>query len=72
MAVKAAKIEKSERLQRVLLLLQQGGEFTTRDIQQLAHVSAVSASISELRQNGKDVKCRKQGQLYYYRLGGGQ
>lgn len=70
--MRVARLEKSERLQRVSLLLQQGGEFTTREIQTLAHVCAVSAAVAELRQNGHDIRCRRDKDLWFYSLGGVQ
>ena len=42
----AATLEKSDRLQRVYKLLQQGGEYTTLDIIQRASVCAVNSIIS--------------------------
>lgn len=48
---------KSARLQRVLKLLSDGQPHTTRDIVRRARVMAVSACISELRQNGAEITC---------------
>lgn len=75
----AAKLEKSDRLQRVYELLKQGGEYSTMDIVQHAHVCAVNSIISELRQNGVAVQSKVRvvhdplsksaKRLWYYSLG---
>ena len=72
----AAKLEKSARLARVYRLLSDGREHSTLDIMRGADVCAVSACISELRdeRNGADIRCRQAvrqstGQRFYlYRL----
>lgn len=51
-----ARVDKSPRLQRLLSLLQQSPR-TTREIQELAEVRAVSASVTELRRNGYIIDC---------------
>ena len=65
----AAKVGRSPRLKRVLRLLSMGGEHSTRDIVYNAHVMAVSACVSELRQNGIAIASRVQRGHWYYRLG---
>jgi len=64
----AASIESSERLNRVLDLLSQGGEFSTLDIIKEANVCAVNSIISELRQNGFDIACQRRGEKWFYKL----
>lgn len=70
----AAKVKKSDRLKSVLELLKQKKAFSTRDIIRATGVCAVSAIISELRQNGYRITCmrqynQKQGKtIYYYKL----
>ena len=64
----AASIENSDRLNRVLELLSQGGEFTTLDIIKQANVCAVNSIISELRQNGFDIDCHRRGDKWFYKL----
>jgi len=64
----AASIESSDRLNRVLDLLSQGGEFTTLDIIKKANVCAVNSIISELRQNGFDIACQRRGEKWFYKL----
>jgi hypothetical protein len=63
----AAKLDKSERLQRVDALLSDGREYSTQDIIDMAFVSAVSASISELRKNGRTITCRRVKDIWLYR-----
>jgi hypothetical protein len=64
----AASIEKSERLGRVLDLLSQGGDFSTLDIIKQVNVCAVNSIVAELRQNGFDINCQRQGDKWFYRL----
>jgi len=64
----AASIESSERLNRVLELLSQGGEFNTLDIIKEANVCAVNSIISELRQNGFDIACQRRADKWFYKL----
>ena len=66
--MRAAKIEKSDRLARVYRLLSNGSEFTTRDIIQNANVCAVSAIIAELRENGREIICQRRGDKWFYRM----
>lgn len=68
-----AKLDKSERLQRVLKALRaSGGGLSTRDIMVEADVCAVNSCIAELRENGFEIECRQQVQdgrrLFFYRL----
>ncbi len=56
-----ARVEKSERLQRVLALLADGGWHSTLDIIIGAGVCAVNSCISELRANGYSIFCRCAG-----------
>jgi len=63
---------KSPRLQRVLAVLSDGREHTTRDIVRRARVMAVSACISELRQHGAEIDCAVRivngVRRFYYRM----
>lgn len=65
-----AKIEDSERLQRVHQILLDGDWHGTRRIMRLADVCAVNTVIAELRANGCriDTRCVGRGR-YEYRLG---
>lgn len=62
----------SPRLQRVMALLSDGQQHTTRDIVRRARVMAVNACVSELRAHGAEIDCTqrlKDGQrLFYYRM----
>lgn len=63
-----ARIENSARLQRVHCLLKDGLWHSTRDIIENAHVCAVSAAVSELRENSIPVECEPDWRVYRYRL----
>jgi hypothetical protein len=62
----AAKLTKSQRLQRVRNVLQDGLKHTTRDLIRRAHCCAVNSIISELRQNGMVIDCRRVGDRWFY------
>jgi hypothetical protein len=65
-----AKLDKSDRLQRVYNLLRQEGPQTTMQIIQKANVAAVSSIISEIRAQGIQIECQpiRRG-VYKYTLG---
>ena len=68
----AATVERSPRLRRVLELLRDGQEHSTREIVEDAKVMAVNSCIAELRANGYQVETARHtehGERYYtYRL----
>lgn len=64
----AARIEKSDRLQRVLALLADGRPRTTLEIVAGAGVCAVNSCVAELRANGVPVRCWRAGDLWFYQL----
>ena len=64
----AANIDKSERLQRVLDVLNDYREHTTLAIQEGAGVCSVSACVSELRCNDHKISCNRRGNKWFYRL----
>ena len=64
----AASLDKSQRLQRVEKFLSDGLFHSTRDIVMGAQVMAVSAAISELRVNGRDIRCIRRGDIWMYRM----
>lgn len=64
----SASLKTSERLKRVAALLADGQEHTTRDIIQAAGVCAVNSIISELRANGGQILCRRDGDVWYYKM----
>jgi len=66
----AAKLENSPRLQRVLDVLMTGRDLTTLDIVVEAGVCAVNSCIAELRANGYDIRCWREGDVWLYRLEG--
>lgn len=75
MAMHAAKIEDSPRLQKVLKYLRFHGVRTTMEIIQDCHVCAVNSIIAELRANNFTIDCQAvKGQrgVYQYRLIEGQ
>ena len=70
-----AKIETSDRLQRLLALLSQGGWWTTKELMLATGSVAQATDISELRSNGFDVESRRlksvadhKRQVWSYRL----
>lgn len=64
----AARLTRSERLRRVLALLQDGEEHSTLDIIEHANVCAVNSIASELRANGAVINCERRGDRWFYRL----
>lgn len=65
--MKAAKLETSDRLQRVDALLADGREYSTRDIIIACDVCAVNSIAAELRANGRDIRTRWEKGVCYYR-----
>lgn len=67
MTIHYARIENSERLQRVHLLLLDGDWHGTREIMLNADVCAVNTVITELRANGFAIhtRCRGRGRYEY-------
>jgi len=70
----AARLEKSERLQRTLEVLMDGKPHTTLDIAVRTRSCATHSNIAELRENGVGVSCRcagtsaQGGRVYVYQL----
>ena len=64
----AAKVDRSARLRRVLNLLSHGVAMSTLDIIRLANVAAVSAAVSELRQQGYNIECKRKGDIWLYSM----
>lgn len=64
----AADIEKSDRLKRVIRVLERHTELSTLRIIQMADVCAVNSIIAELRQNGYQISCQRRGKIWFYRL----
>ncbi len=63
----AAKIETSERLQKVDLFLDDGHWHSTMEIIQRCYACAVNSIIAELRANGRAIECEQRGRIWYYR-----
>lgn len=66
-----ARLEKSDRLRRVLALLSDGRPRTTREIVRMADVCAVNSIVSELRANLYDIRCKciGKGVFEYWLVG---
>ena len=62
----AAKLEKSDRLQRVDALLRSGKQYSTLEIIQQANVCAVNSVVAELKANGRAITCKRFGSAWYY------
>ena len=62
-----AKIATSDRLQRLLALLRQGGWWTTRQLMAGTGSCAQATDISELRSNGFDIESRQVTSVFYKR-----
>lgn len=67
MSTHAARIDTSDRLRRVDALLADGREYSTLEIVQHCDVCAVNSIVDELRSNGRDIRCRREGNRWLYR-----
>jgi len=63
-----AKFEESDRLQRVLELMLDGRQRTTREISRGADVEAVNSAACELRENGFALLCLRRSRPAIYQL----
>jgi hypothetical protein len=63
-----ARIEHSPRLKRLAEVLADGREHSTLDLAMRASICAVNSAVAELRANGHDITCRRQGDTWFYRL----
>ena len=69
MAQHSAQLSKSDRLQKVLKYLKDSSkERSTMDIIKAVNVCAVNSIISELRDNGIAIDCRRDGRKWLYKL----
>ena len=70
--MRAARLDRSARLQRVHELLRDGREHSTLEIVTAARVCAVNSIVAELRANGLDIACRQDRRdgepVWFYRL----
>lgn len=62
----AAKLNRSNRLQRVRNVLTDGMKHTTRDLIRKARVCAVNSIVAELRANGMQIDCERIGDRWFY------
>jgi len=63
----AAKIDKSSRLQIVAKALRKSRKpLSTRDLIIKTGMCAINSIISELRQNGYVIECKRSGSAWYY------
>ena len=66
--VNAANVDRSHRLRRVRAVLADRREHSTRDLVIEADVCAVNSCVAELRAQGYDIRCRREGRVWRYRL----
>lgn len=66
--MKSARLETSQRLQRVAALLADGRGHSTLEIMPGAGVCAVNSCVAELRDNGFSIHCRREGDIWRYRM----
>ena len=64
-----ANLEKSDRLKRVVRLMEDGLEHSTMEIIEKARVCAVNSIISELRKNGYRIMAERKKGIWYYQWG---
>lgn len=67
--IRYARLTNSPRQQRVLRVLSDGSEHSTRDLIVQADVCAVNSIVAELRANGIPIASRCQKRVWFYRLG---
>jgi len=72
--IHSANLATSKRLQRVLKALKGSGKrgLSTWQIIAQARVCAVSAIISELRQGGVNIICKREADIFTYRIQGAE
>lgn len=66
--MRSANLATSQRLQRVLSVLQDGQQHSTMDISRRANVCAVNSCIAELRDNGIEIESGCEKRVWWYRL----
>lgn len=64
----AARLDRSQRLRRVLDALADGYPHSTLDLVHGAGVCAVNSIVAELRENGYAIDCQRVGDVWYYTL----
>lgn len=66
--MRAASVDRSERLQRVVKFISDGKEHSTLDVVNGAQVVAVNPAMAELRQQGYVIDCERRGDKWFYRM----
>lgn len=66
--IHAANIDRSERLQKALALLEDGSWHSTMEVALSANTVCPGTTIQELKANGFDIQSRKNGKRYEYKL----
>lgn len=68
--MKAAKLEKSARLQRIHQLFERcrGKWLSTWEVQAEGRTCATSTCVSELRRNGINIESKREGGIWLYRM----
>lgn len=64
----SAKLDTSERLQRVYNVLKDGRKHSTMDLIQKSGRRAINSIVAELRDNGIPVDCQRKGVAWYCQL----
>ena len=66
--MRAASVDRSERLQRVVKFMSDGREHSTLDVVNGAQVVAVNSAMAELRQQNYVIDCERRGDKWFYRM----
>ena len=62
----AARLEKSDRLRKILRALKSRKKLSTRQIIEMTGCCAINSAISELRRNGQNIDCTRGNGAYWY------
>lgn len=64
----AAKLDRSKRLQRIMKVLSDHKPHSSMELIRRAKTVAIGTDISEIRRNKRNVKCKREGKIWFYRL----
>ena len=64
----AAKIDKSKRLQRIRKILSDHKPHSSMELIRRAKTVAIATDVSEIRHNNIDIQCKRNGNVWYYRM----
>src|SRR3990172_9573061 len=64
----AAKIYKSKRLQRIRKILSDHKPHSSMELSRRAKSVAIATDVSEIRHNNFDIQCKRNGNVWYYRM----